>query len=95
MKAVLSFYRTMMNGRSASISSAFLFYVFLSFLLAHHIHITSHNFHRENALKKDTLEQILASYKDLIFFFTKSSKKIFINIEICSMLQHDLSFLTC
>lgn len=75
MKAVLSFYRNMMRGRSASVSSALLFYIFLPLLLAHHIHTSNHYFHRENALNKDTLEHNWTSYKDPFFFFRKSSKK--------------------
>lgn len=93
MKAVLSFYRNMMRGRSASVSSALLFYIFLPLLLAHHIHTSNHYFHRENALNKDTLEQNWTSYKDPFFSLEKAAKKIFINMEIYSKLQHDLSFL--
>lgn len=106
MKAVLSFYRNMMRGRSASVSSALLFYIymyiyiffilfyiFLPLLLAHHIHTSNHYFHRENALNKDTLEQNWTSYKDPFFSLEKAAKKILINMEIYSKLQHDLSFL--
>lgn len=75
MKAVLSFYRIVMSERSTSVASALLFYVFLPFLLAHHIHISNHYFHRENALNKDTLEQILASYKGQFFSSQKAAKK--------------------
>lgn len=60
-----------MNGRPASVASAVLFYIFLPFLLAHYIHISNHYFHRQNALNKDSLEQIWASYTDLFFFLYK------------------------
>lgn len=67
MKAVLSFYRIVVNGRPAPVSSALLFHLFLTFLLAPHIHLSSQYFQKENALSKDKLEQNLASHEDLSF----------------------------
>lgn len=55
MKAVLSFFRIVISGTSASVTSALLFYLFLLFLLAHHIHISNYYFKRESALNMDTL----------------------------------------
>lgn len=62
-----------MNGRPASVASAVLFYIFLPFLLAHYIHISNHYFHRQNALNKDSLEQIII-YRSIFFSLQKAVK---------------------
>lgn len=82
MKVVLSFYRIVVNGRPAPVSSALLFHLFLTFLLAPHIHLSSQYFQRENALSKSILEQNLVLYEDLLLLLQKAAKKILINIKI-------------